>query len=102
MRRQEYLSFNKKILNQRGQGVTEYILLLAIVAMMFQLLQLGLSKHLPSGVTVTQLFTEPFTRYFAPTYRWGDPRVKKEGESYVNHPRVTDSGNFKIFINPKL
>lgn len=89
-----------KILNQEsGQGVVEYILLLAIIVWMA-----GLIYPVFRDGTVTEKLTAPIKKEFKKTYQYGHPKVVgfDEGEGPKHHPRATypPAENFRIFINP--
>lgn len=87
--------------DERGQAVTEYILLLAIIAAGFLAVGQGLSR-----VGIAQKLLKPINEDFARAYRYGHPKAKgfdDGGPEY--HPRIytgTGSTNFRMFMSPKL
>lgn len=83
--------------NTRGQGVTEYVLLLAIITTVF----IGAVRMLNKSQIAVKFTDKLLKKPFAAAYRYG----KKEAKSYSegapsDHPRITAKGNFRIFLNP--
>ena len=96
-------SLQKRRDSQSGQAVIEYILLLSIVVIASVLLKNFLQKQTFSTKLIDNLKNE-----FARSYRYGHPMAKgfdndapysKDGPSM--HPRIVESGNFRIFYNPR-
>ena len=92
-------SSHSKILNESGQGVTEYILLLGVVVSVFMLLAKGMSS-----AQVTQKLLTPINQGFAHAYQYGHPKARGPAEGGPSfHPRYTKGeNNFRIFINPEF
>lgn len=85
--------------NEEGQGLTEYILLLAIVASGYLLLVKGMSR-----IGLAQKLMTPLTQDFASAYRYGHPKAKgfDDPGGPEKHPRIEGGKDgFRIFINPK-
>jgi Flp pilus assembly pilin Flp len=84
--------------DERGQAVTEYVLLLAVIVSGYLVLIRGLNQY-----GLTQKVTRALTEDFASAYRYGHTKAKgyEDGEP-KNHPRITTGeGNFRIFLNPR-
>jgi hypothetical protein len=87
--------------NHKGQALTEYVILLAIVVSVFS----GVLKMLTQA-KVMQNLQKPMTKDFAATYRYGHPKAKGVDEGGpVNIPTMASpenntAGNFRISINP--
>lgn len=85
--------------NERGQGVTEYIILLGVVVGAFVLVQKGLQAMNFAG-----MLTAPITHNFAMAYKYGHPQAQGYDEGQpAKHPRVYPNvnpggNNFRIFI----
>jgi len=92
-----------KRIGRSGQSLTEYVLLLAIVVMIFT----AMMKKLADGDALTRL-KRPFTEEFRFTYRYGHPKARgQEDGGPVNIPQYQPPGsastgdhNFRIFMNP--
>ena len=83
--------------SQSGQAITEYILLLAIVAVSFMMLSLGIGR-----MGVAQKLTRALVGPFAATYRYGHPKAKGFDDGGPNmHPIAPGGNNFRIFIYEK-
>jgi hypothetical protein len=83
--------------SQSGQAITEYILLLAIVATSFILLSLGIGR-----MGVAQKLTQALVGPFAATYRYGHPKAKGFDDGGPSmHPMASGGNNFRIFIYEK-
>ncbi len=85
-------------LDERGQAVIEYILLLVVVVGFF----LSVASFF-SNIGLGQKLAKPITGDFAHAYQLGDPKAKSlDDGAPERHPRVYDEGpeNFRIFINP--
>jgi len=85
-------------LDQRGQAVTEYALLLLIVVSSYLFVVRGL---MDAGIA--QLFIKPLKGEYATVYPFGHPKGEFDGVSGKNHPRHGGAGenNFRIFLNPE-
>ena len=86
-------------IDNRGQAVTEYILLLAAVVSFFLVIGSGLRR-----LNVAKALTRPLTEDFRYAYQYGHPKARgyeDEGGPKM-HPRAVggDPSNFRIFINP--
>lgn len=84
--------------NERGQAVTEYILLLSIIVAAFMLLSKGLTD-----IGLSKKLLTPVKEDFARAYRYGHPKAKGfDDGGPENHPRAYTGGsnnNFRLFIN---
>lgn len=82
--------------DERGQAITEYVLILFIVVTAYIMLSKGLSK-----IGFGNLLMRPINGTFAHAYRYGHPKAKgfDDGGPY-RHPRAKGQGSFRIFINP--
>jgi hypothetical protein len=86
-----------------GQSLIEYVLLVAIVVMLFSFVM----KRLADGDAMARL-KRPFTEEFKFTYRYGHPEARgHEDGGPVNIPQYQPAGNasggdhnFRIFLNP--
>jgi hypothetical protein len=86
--------------DERGQAVTEYVLLVAIIVAGYALVARRVTESNAMG-----LLTRPITREYASAYKYGHVKAKGYDEgSPENHPRVLVDGNnnFRIFINPSI
>jgi len=86
------------LLDQQGQTIVEYILLLSLVVSMFMLM----FSFISDGQFARKL-TRPIREEFAMVYKYGHPKAKGYDEGTPkNHPRARDAGsnNFRMFINP--
>lgn len=86
-------------MNQSGQAITEYVLLIAVITGLFVTVHQALQQ---SGFGARLL--DPLRGEFAATYQYGHPKAKFNGQDFDGaemHPRVTSPGNFRIFINPR-
>ncbi len=86
-----------------GQGVLEYVLLMAIVVNLFLILSHGLGK-LGLSEKLMKIVTGPYAK----AYRYGHPQAAgfEDGESPKMHPRFVSGGGeesagTRIFINPR-
>ncbi len=85
-----------KHLNQKGQAVTEYILLLALVV--------GLFMHISKLLSQRDWFAtlaKPITVDFKYAYQYGHPTargIEDGGQKFI--ALSPEEGNFRIFINP--
>ena len=90
-----------KSLQKSGQAVVEYILLIAVIVLVFT----SAMKRLSDSNVMVNL-QKPFTQQFKYTYRYGHPEARGQDDGGpVNIPQysVSDDGNdhnFRIFINP--
>ncbi len=84
--------------NERGQAITEYILMLAIVGIMFAVVVQGLGER-----RVLEGIAKPVTEEFARVYRYGHPKAKGYDDGGPEfHPRARSGRNsFRIFINSR-
>ena len=84
-------------INQSGQALVEYILLIAIVIGVYSAVLNTLGKS--SGF---ELMKKPFTREYRYTYQYGNAKARGQdngGPTYL--PQHHDpQNNFRIFINP--
>ena len=71
---------NRQIHDQSGQGMVEYILLLAVILSVFLAVAKGLDK-----IGIVRRMMEPLNKDFANMYQYGHPM----GERYpaAKHPR---------------
>lgn len=85
------------MVSQSGQGLVEYLLLLAIIATAFTLVLKGFDQ-----MKVTDMLMKPITQEFAAVYQYGHPKAKGfENGSPEYHPLARGgSTNFRVFFNP--
>ncbi len=88
--------------NQSGQAITEYILLIAIIAGFFAMIAASLRK-----MNIEARLMKPISSDFARTYQYGHPKAvgyeEEGGQDVQYHPRArpqAGSGNFRMFISP--
>jgi len=83
--------------DEQGQAVLEYILLIAIIVGFYMAVTVGMSK-----IGLAKKLMLPITGAFAATYQYGHPKAKgydNGGPTY--HPRAEGGeNNFRIFFNP--
>jgi hypothetical protein len=82
----------------RGQAVTEYILLLAMIALLYIGVIKGLNRTNILGKMSESLLKKPFSA----AYRYGQKTAKgkNDGGPYL-HPRyIEGEKSFRIFLNP--
>ncbi len=90
-------------INDRGQAVLEYTILLAIVVSTYVLF----SKWLQSTDLADRL-AKPLTNQYKYTYQYGHPQARgsqggpKYIPQYVAPSGGGDEQNFRIFINPPI
>ena len=83
--------------SESGQGVVEYVLLLAIVVGFYMVVYNGMKR-----VRAGDLLMRPLTQGYASAYKYGHPRAKGFDEGTpVNHPRAVVDGKNRVFINPR-
>jgi hypothetical protein len=83
-----------------GQAVVEYILLIAVVVLVFS----SAMKRLSDSNLMVNL-QKPFTSQFKYTYRYGHPEARGQDDGGpVNIPQYSNGQendhNFRIFLNP--
>jgi hypothetical protein len=83
-----------------GQAVVEYILLIAVLVLVFS----SAMKRLEDSNVMVNL-QKPFTSQFKYTYRYGHPEARGQDDGGpVNIPQYSsgeeNDHNFRIFINP--
>jgi uncharacterized protein (UPF0333 family) len=83
--------------NQKGQAITEYILLIAVIVTFYLIVVKGMEKF-----RLDEKLMTPVTGDFARAYRYGNVKAKGYDDGGPeNHPRaVGGRGNFRIFISP--
>ncbi|MBU6155017.1 MAG: hypothetical protein KGP28_12000 [Bdellovibrionales bacterium] len=87
-------------MNRSGQAIAEYVMLLAIVVLIYSALLKSLG-----GSGSFQALRKPFVEQLKYTYRYGHPdaRGQEDGGPRLI-PQYSDLGggteNFRIFINP--
>jgi hypothetical protein len=82
---------------QRGQAITEYILLLTVILIIF----LGVLRVLKEQDIFASV-AEPVNGDFASAYKYGHPKAKGYDEGKpINHPRIEDAENFRLYLNPR-
>jgi hypothetical protein len=87
----------KKWKKQEGQAVTEYIMLVGIIAFGYTLLTNAISQW-----GLAQKISDLLTGNFSAAYRYGKTTAKGyEDGGPINHPRAETpgNGNFRIFFN---
>jgi hypothetical protein len=83
-------------MNRSGQAITEYVILLAIVVLIYTALLKSLG-----GSSSFAAFKKPFVEQYKYTYRYGHPdaRGQDDGDPALI-PQYSDRESFRIFINP--
>jgi hypothetical protein len=83
-------------LDQSGQAITEYVLILFIIVLAYFMISKGLAKF-----GIGRMLMRPINDSYAHAYRYGHPQAKglDDGGPY-RHPRAKGSKSFRIFINP--
>ena len=87
-------------MNNQGQAVVEYILLLAIVVFCYSLVLNAIS-----GSKAFDNLKKPLEKDYAYTYRYGHPLARGQsdgGPKYIPTYADPDGQNFRIFINPPM
>jgi hypothetical protein len=84
--------------NRRGQAITEYILMLSIIGILFATVMMGLGDR-----RILESLARPVTEEFARTYQYGHPKAKGFDDGGPEfHPRARSGRNsFRIFINSR-
>ncbi len=83
--------------SQRGQAVTEYILLVTVILLIY----LGVVRVLKQS-NILATVTDPVKGDFASAYKYGHPKAKGFDEGRpINHPRIEDPQNFRLYLNPR-
>jgi Flp pilus assembly pilin Flp len=86
------------VANQSGQAVTEYIMLLAIIVVVFLSVLQGIERL---GL-MTRLM-RPLQGDFARTYQYGHPQAKGfDDGGPEKHPRARGGDNFRLFMSPRI
>lgn len=87
----------KIIKNEKGQGATEYILLVAFAVMAFLALSRGIA-----AIGLQDKLMASFTKDFKYAYQYGHVEARGYGDPQgpKMHPRITEGENFRIFLNP--
>ena len=82
---------------ESGQALTEYLLLISFIVSGFLLVMKGLGR-----IDVTGLLMRPLSQSFSAAYQFGHPKATGAGgdQEPTMHPRATNAGNFRIFLNP--
>jgi Flp pilus assembly pilin Flp len=82
--------------DERGQAVTEYLLMVATILSFYLIAIAALQSY-----GLASKLTTPITNDFAKTYQYGKNDVLGfDNGGPKDHPRAIGSGNFRIFINP--
>ncbi len=83
--------------DERGQAITEYILMMSIIAGM----AIAVSKAL-AGLGIADRLMKPIKQDFAAAYRYGHVKAKGYDDGGPEMlPRGPAPANFRLFINPK-
>lgn len=86
-----------KLASNRGQATLEYILMLAIIVGLFA----GMARFFTDS-DINGRIMGPLTDQFRRTYQFGNPKTKGlDQEEPINHARVEDGQNFRLFFVPK-
>ena len=82
---------------ESGQAVTEYMLLLLVILLIFiGVLRVLKGRDLAAGLTA------PIRKDFARAYKYGHPQAQGFDEGTPQkHVRIEDSGNFRLYVNPR-
>ena len=88
----------RRVRNEEGQAVTEYILMMALIVSIYLGVSTGLAK-----MGVAKKLMKTLTGPFAATYQFGHSQAKGyDNGGPINHPRaVGGQDNFKIFFTHK-
>ena len=83
--------------DQVGQGLTEYILLLAIVMILASIVKNALSR-----IQIADSLLAPITKEFRYVYQYGHSEARGLDEGGPKkHPRAVEGeGSFRLFLNP--
>ena len=83
--------------NQRGQAITEYMMLLVIVlAVVLAVMRILKGSNLASTIMT------PIQKDFARAYKYGHPQASGFDEGAPKkHVRIEESQNFRLYINPR-
>lgn len=87
-------------INQKGQATTEYILMLAMIVIVY----VAAAKMIRSQKWGDKMM-KMVTKEFIATYKYGHPKAKDKEppEASVlpeHHPRAVANDTIRIFINP--
>lgn len=86
--------------SRKGQATLEYILLLAIVVILFMIVASFIKEY-----KLAEKVVKPITQDYKNVYQYGHPKAQGPGDSggATLHPRVNNNqnDNFRIFMNPK-
>jgi len=82
-----------------GQATTEYVLLSAVLIMVYLVASQALSDR-----DIPKKLIEPIKTSFANAYQNGNPiaRGYEDPLGPSMHPRIEEDGNFRIFVHPEL
>ncbi len=84
-------------MNESGQSVIEYVLILSIIVSFYMGLVTVIDK-----ARLAERLAGPVVGSYAKTYKYGNPTAKGYDEgSPENHPRATADGKVRLFINPR-
>jgi hypothetical protein len=80
---------------EEGQAITEYLLIISVILTAGLLVMRGMSDANVMGILM-----KPLQETFASAYQHGHPKAKglDGGQTPELHPRLDDSGNFRIFL----
>jgi hypothetical protein len=83
-------------MNRSGQALAEYVILLAIVVLLYSALMKGLG-----GSASIAALKKPFVEQYKYTYRYGHPDARGQDDGGPKLiPQYSDDDSFRIFINP--
>lgn len=86
------------MIQNRGQAITEYILLLAILVSLFSSFIVALND-----TNALDALKKPLETDFKYTYQYGHPKARGQengGPKFI--PQYSEAQNFRIFINPPI
>jgi hypothetical protein len=83
--------------NQSGQAITEYVLLLSIIVVLYTILIKGVSE-----LNVVNKLKKPLETQFKYTYQYGHPDARGPSEGGPTFIPEKLDDNFRIFINPPI
>lgn len=86
-------------MNEDGQALTEYIVMIAIIVGFYVAVATGISK-----LGIERKLSLTLKGPFAAAYRYGHVKAKGfDDGGPENHPRASGgNNNFRLFLNPRI